>query len=343
MLKQSQRQPPFDAVLLISFGGPQGPQDIRPFLRNVLRGRNIPEVRFNSVVKHYELFGGVSPLTDITLRQAQGLRERLKRNDFSLPVYVGMRNWHPFLEETLQEMTAVGITRVLGLTLAPHHSYSSCEQYKHNVSQARSRLRETSGLDIDVTYITGWHNHKGFVQANSRRIEKALGRLPVPLQDSARLIFAAHSIPTAMASTSRYEAELRESAVLVTRALRRTDWTLVYQSRSGHPEDPWLGPDVCDYLRYEHQRGLKAAVICPIGFVADHIEVLYDLDREAGNLCQEIGLPMARASSVNDDPLFLDMLADVVSQACRRYRRGRPLSIAPRKPPVRTEPPPQAR
>ena len=331
---------PFDAVLLISFGGPQKPNEIRPFLRNVLRNRRIPEQRFEAVLKHYEMFDGASPLTPITMRQAAGLANRLKSDPVPLPVYVGMRNWHPFLEETLSEMCREGMTRALAVPLAAHHCYSSCGQYKQNVDTAREHLRRTDERDLELTYVGGWHDHPGFVRTHADHITKALSDLPARYRQDARLVFTAHSIPTSMAEDSRYEGELWETAGRVARELGRSDWTLVYQSRSGGPQDSWLEPDVCDYLRAERAGGLEAAVLSPIGFVADHIEVLYDLDHEAGSLCQEIGLEMRRAAAVNDDPLFLDVLADVVRRETERYRRGYPLPLVPITPAPRTEPPP---
>ena len=334
---------PFDAVLLISFGGPQGRDDIRPFLQNVLRGRHVPPDRIESVVRHYERFGGVSPLTSIAMRQAAGLRIRLASRGPVLPVYVGMRNWHPFLEDTLTAMADAGITRAIALTLAPHHSYSSCGQYKQNIVQARKELCVAGRADIEFTYVGGWHDHPGFVKANALHLERALAELDPGLRDKARLVFTAHSIPCALASEARYEAELRESAVLVAQEMGRTDWALVYQSRSGHPQDPWLEPDICDYLAAERARGLEAAVICPLGFVADHVEVLYDLDHEAAQVCEAVELPMKRAASVNDDPLFLDLLSDVIRRMHDRYEGRRPLPVVPTAPPLRTEPPPPAR
>ena len=319
---------PFDAVLLISFGGPQGPDEIRPFLRNVLRARSIPEARLKAVAKHYERFGGVSPLTSITMRQAEGLRNRLAAATHPLPVYVGMRNWHPFLEDTLIEMANAGIRRVLALTLAAHHSYSSCGQYKQNVIQARQHLRSKTKMDLEFTYIADWHSHDGFIKAHAHQIKKACNTLAPALQTKPKVVFTAHSIPQTMAAESRYEEDLRESAVLIANELGQSDWALVYQSRSGRPEQPWLEPDVCEYLKKERERGLKAVVLSPLGFVADHIEVLYDLDYEAGTVCREIGLVMRRAAAVNDHPLFLDMLADTVNETILRYRRGRPLPIA---------------
>ncbi len=334
---------PFDAVLLIGFGGPTRRADIRPFLRNVLRGRRVPPARLEAVVRHYELFDGVSPLTAITRRQADGLRERLAAHGPDLPVFVGMRNWHPFLDDTLTAMAAAGVERALGVVLAAHHSYSSCGQYRQNVAQARRALREQGAADVEVLFAPGWHAHEGFVEANARRIEAALGDLPAGARRAARILFTAHSIPASMAAACRYEAELQETAALVATRLRTDDWALVYQSRSGRPEDPWLGPDICDYLRNAHERGLQAAVIAPIGFVADHVEVLYDLDTEAAAVCRTLGLAMRRAAAVNDHPAFVDTLADVTRRACSRAGGGRPLPMVPAAPPERLEPPPPAR
>jgi ferrochelatase len=318
----------FDAVLVISFGGPQGMEDIRPFLANVLRGRRASPGRVEEVAHHYELFGGVSPITDLTRRQAEGLRARLVDAGHPLPVYVGMRNWHPYLLDTLRTMHAHGVRRAIGFIAAAQHSYSSCQQYKENVAAARERLRQEDGHDIEITYAGSWFDHPLFVTANAAHVREAQARLPVQLRAGARLIFTAHSIPVSMADRSRYREQLERSSQLVAREAGMDDWTLVYQSRSGRPDDPWLEPDVCDYLRRSHARGLEAAVLCPIGFVCDHIEVLYDLDREAAGVARELGLVITRAESVNDDPRFLDMMADVVLRTMDRYP-GRPLPIAP--------------
>jgi ferrochelatase len=317
----------FDSVLIVSFGGPQGLADIRPFLANVVRGRRVSPERLEEVAHHYELFGGVSPITAITERQARGLGERLAAAGQLLPVYVGMRNWHPLLPDTLRAMYAKGHRRAIGFITAAQHSYSSCQQYRENVTAARVELRR-EGHDVEVTFVGSWFDHPLFVSANAAHVREALARLPESLRSGARLVFTAHSIPAEMASRSRYEAQLRTSAALVAQEAGIPDWALVYQSRSGRPGDPWLEPDICDYLRQERSTGLEAAVVCPIGFVCDHIEVLYDLDREAADVCNEIGLAMTRAEAVNDDPLFLDMMSDVVLQTIARYRTGRPLPIA---------------
>ena len=318
----------FDSVLLISFGGPQGLDEVRPFLSNVLRGRRVSPERVDEVANHYELFDGVSPITQLTRRQADGLRERLAAAGHPLPVYVGMRNWHPFLADTLRQMYVDGARRAIGFIAAAQHSYSSCQQYRENVRAARAELRAGEGGDIDITYVGSWFDHPMFIAANARHVREAAGKLPDDVRAKARLIFTAHSIPMAMAARSRYREQLLESARHVADAAGMPDWVLVFQSRSGRPEDPWLEPDVCDYLRQAHAAGLPAAVISPIGFVCDHIEVLYDLDREAADVCRALGLPMARAEAVNDDPLFLDMMADVVLATIRRYGERRSLPFA---------------
>lgn len=323
----------FDAVLIVAFGGPQGPADVRPFLANVLRGRRVPPERVEEVAHHYDLFDGVSPLTAITLRQAAMLRDRLRQHDAPLPVYVGMRNWHPFLSDTLAEMSRAGVRRAVGFIAAAQRSYSSCTQYRENVEAARASLR-TSGLaDVEVVYVSDWHTHPGFIEANAEHVRAALGQLPSELRDRARLVFTAHSIPAAMAARYPYQRQLEETARAVAACVRPEqpdDYALVFQSRSGRPEDPWLGPDVGEYLRREAARELPAAVLAPIGFVCDHIEVLYDLDVEAAAVCRELGVPMVRAKSANDHPRFADTMADAVLDTVARYASGRPLAITGR-------------
>ena len=282
--------------------------------------------RVEEVARHYELFGGVSPITELTRKQAEGLRDRLAAAGYPLPVYVGMRNWHPLLTDTLREMYDAGARNAIGFIAAAHHCYSSCQQYRENVADARAELRKATGSDVNVTYVKSWFDHPLFIEANASHVREALWRLPTNLRMSARLVFTAHSIPAPMAEASRYEDQLSASAAAVAEAVGLT-WALVYQSRSGRPSDPWLEPDVCEYLRREKAAGLEAAILCPIGFVCDHIEVLYDLDREASGVCRDIGLPMVRAAAVNDDPLFLDMMADVVLDTLAWYEGGRPLPI----------------
>lgn len=319
---------PFHAVLLIAFGGPLGPADVRPYLANVLRGRRVSPERVEEVAHHYDLVGGVSPITELTRRQARGLAARLAVRGPRLPVFVGMRNWHPFLADTLSEMSRAGIRCALGVIMAAHRSYSSCLQYRENVRDARSAVREAGLADVEITYAGDWHEHQRFVDAWAAHIERALEALPEPSRERARLVFTAHSIPMAMADAYPYREQLLASARLVAERLERPDWTLVYQSRSGRPGDAWLEPDVCDYLRTARARGLEAVAICPIGFVSDHMEVVYDLDHEALDVARQIGLAAVRAETPNDDPAFIDMMVEVVQAAWECYGAGHPLALA---------------
>ncbi len=362
-------QQPFDAVLVIAFGGPQEPSDVRPFLGNVLRGRRVAPGRVEEVAHHYELVGGRSPITELTMKQVEGLRSRLAEAGVPLPVFLGMRNWHPFLADTLAEMSNAGVRRAVGFIAAAHRSYSSCMQYRENVTEAREELVARGLPDVEVTYGADWFDHPSFIAANVERVKSALGRLDPELRRRAQLVFTAHSIPESMAAKYPYREQFEATAERIARSLRDADYSrdadrhgrgstdrsrdadrtdhgprdadhaergcvrsyaTVYQSRSGRPEDPWLGPDICDYLREAHVRGLGAAVICPIGFICDHVEVLYDLDIEAAAVCQELGLPMVRAEAVNDHPRFLDMMADIVLQVYRRYAGARPLEVVAR-------------
>jgi ferrochelatase len=329
---------PFDAVLVIAFGGPQSPADIRPFLENVLRGRRVAPGRIDEVAHHYEVVGGRSPITELTERQAEGLAARLAQSGHPLPVFVGMRNWHPYLADTLAAMSRAGIRRAVGVIAAAHRSYSSCTQYRENVADARAALARQGLPDVEVSYVTDWFDHPSFVAANADRILTALRGWPPSLRDRARIVFTAHSIPETMAARYPYRAQFMESARLVHADLVRdaaaadparqdAGYATVYQSRSGRPEDPWLGPDICEYLRDAHAKGLEAAVLAPIGFLCDHVEVLFDLDVEAAAVCREIGLPMLRAQAVNDHPLFIEALTDAVLQLCRRYEHARPLEL----------------
>ena len=321
-------------MLVVAFGGPQGRADVRPFLANVLRGRRVTPERVEEVAHHYELFDGISPLTELTLKQADLLRSHLAERGTPLPVYVGMRNWHPFLADTLVEMSRAGVRRAVGFLAAAQRSYSGCTQYRENVDAARATLRERGLADIDVVYVSDWHTEPGFIEANADNAIDALQRLAPGIRDRARIIFTAHSIPESMAARYPYQRHLHETAEAVADVMRvklgrsaPLDHVLVYQSRSGRPEDPWLGPDVCDYLRQEASRGLAAAVLSPIGFLCDHIEVLYDLDVEAADVCRQLSIPMKRARAVNDHPRFADAMANVVLQTIARYSAGRPLPV----------------
>ena len=325
-------------MLLVAFGGPQGPQDVRPFLENVLRGRRVAPQRMEEVAHHYEHFGGISPLTELTQAQAAGLAVRLQAAGIDLPVFVGMRNWHPFLADTLAAMSDAGIRRAIGFITAAHRSYSGCLQYRENVRDARASLAERGLADVEVVYVGDWHTHPGYIDASADEAARAVSSLPDSVRHRATLIFTAHSIPESMAARYPYEKQYLATAQLIAAGVRaRTGLVLphaaVYQSRSGRPDDPWLGPDICEFLRQGRQDGrLAAAVIVPAGFICDHVEVLYDLDTEAAAVCAEIGLPMVRARAVNDHPLFLDMMAEVVRDTLRQYAHGMPLPVAMPRP-----------
>jgi len=318
---------PFDAVLLIAFGGPQGPADVRPFLENVLRGRRVSPGRLDEVAHHYELFGGVSPLTALTRQQARALEAALATRKLTLPVHVGMRNWHPFLVDTLEEMARTGVRRAIGILAAAQRSYSGCLQYKENVRDARAALAAKGVTPPEIHFVGDWHANPGFIDANADSVRWALNRLPADRRERAKLIFTAHSIPTSMAAAYPYEAQLLASGARIAAAAGMKNWTLVYQSRSGRPGDPWLEPDVCDYIREASAAGLDTAVLSPVGFLCDHVEVLYDLDVEAAAVCRTAGVVMERAAAVNAHPRFIDALADAVVEVSHRYQDARPLPI----------------
>ncbi len=301
----------FDAVLLVAFGGPEQPADIRPFLDNVLRGRPVPRERYEDVVRHYEAIGGRSPLNALTFRQRDALAAILARDGPALPVYVGMRNWTPYVEEALRRMRDDGARRALAVILAAHRTEASFERYDGAVQQARAALGPSAPT---VEYARGWYDHPLFVETIVSRTRDALATLAA----EPRLVFTAHSIPIAMADGSSYVEELTTSCRLVAKELGRVDFTLAYQSRSGSPREPWLEPDVNDAIRGLAVGGTRAIVLVPIGFVCDHVEVLYDLDVEARATAEAAGVRLVRAAAANDHPTFIRMLADVV----RRHVAG---------------------
>jgi ferrochelatase len=302
----------YDAVLVVAFGGPEGPDDVLPFLENVLRGRNVPRERMVEVAAHYELFGGKSPLHEQVRSLIRALVSELNAHGPRMAVYWGNRNWHPMLAETVRQMADDGVRRALAVFLSPYSSYSSCRQYLENIEQARSEV----GPDAPpIDRVRAYYNHPGFIAAMVDRVRAALSKLPVEHRASAELVFTAHSIPLAMAQNCRYEAQLREACRLVSGELGRDDWRLVYQSRSGPPSQPWLEPDVCDYLRdIGKQNRVRSVVLVPIGFLSDHIEVLYDLDIEAKAVAEELGLVMVRAGTAGTHPRVVEMLRLLIAE-----------------------------
>jgi protoporphyrin/coproporphyrin ferrochelatase len=307
-----------DAVLLIAFGGPEAPEDVRPFLTNVTRGRAISPERTAEVADHYAKIGGRSPLNALTFRQAEALRARLEACGPALPVYVGMRNWRPYLHETLARMDADGVRHALGLILSAHVTEASWDRYQTAVAEARAQLGPGAP---QVAYAAPWFDRPGFVEAVSDRAREALAGITPAARATTPLVFTAHSIPVAMAEPSPYVAQLRTSCRLVAKRLAHAPWTVAYQSQSGRPGDRWLEPAVGDVLRRLAADGATAVVVVPIGFVCDHVEVLYDLDVEARAIATGGGLAFHRAATVGDHPAFVRMLADLVAEAVRDGRR----------------------
>ncbi len=299
----------YDAVLLIGFGGPTSPEEIRPFLSRVLRGVPVPPERIEEVVRHYEAVGGRSPLNEITFRQASALEETLKQHGLVVPVYVGLRHASPFLRETLDRMTSDGVRRALGFILSPLQTEASWERYQKNVAEAQEEL---GGATPAIDFCPSWHAHPLFVQAAAERIRPALEKMPTKKQPTTPLVFTAHSVPTAMAQQSPYVDQLQETARLVAERLGHRRWSVAYQSRSGRPSEPWLEPDIGEVVRSLSNEGVTDVVVAPIGFVCDHVEVLYDLDIEAKKIAQELGINFLRASCVNDHPTFIRMMAEVI-------------------------------
>jgi ferrochelatase len=296
----------FDAIVVVSFGGPEGMDDVMPFLENVTRGRGVPRERLLDVAHHYERFGGVSPINAQNRALIAALEPALRAHGVELPVYFGNRNWHPFLADTMQQMRDDGVRRALAVFTSAFSSYSGCRQYREDLFNAQ----QVVGRDApEVPRVRMFFNHPGFVQANIDHVQAALAKLPA---GDVHVAFSAHSIPVAMAKNCAYEAQLAEAARLVADGVGVTDWAVVYQSRSGPPQVPWLEPDVSAHLETVAARGVGNVVISPLGFVSDHLEVLYDLDVEARETADRLGLAMERARSAGTHPAFVDGLRELI-------------------------------
>ena len=303
----------YDAILIVAFGGPEKRDDVLPFLENVTRGRRIPRERLLEVAEHYYHFDGISPHNEQVRSLIAALEVELQSNDVGLPIYWGNRNWHPMLADTMQQMQDDGINNALGLVLAAYSSYSSCRQYRENVQAAQQHVGDAAA---NVDKIRVFYNHPKFIEASADRVNEALKQIDEANRDDAHIAFTAHSIPMSMADGCDYAAQLDETCRLISKRLGVSDdrWQLVYQSRSGRPTDPWLDPDICDHCRDVKVSGVKDLVIMPVGFLSDHIEVLFDLDDEAHEVCEEIGLNMVRASTVGTHPTFVTMLRELIEE-----------------------------
>jgi len=297
----------FDALLLVAFGGPEGMEDVMPFLENVTRGRNVPRERLEEVAHHYERFGGMSPINAQNRALIAALGPELDAHGIDLPIYLGNRNWHPFLRDTLRQMRDDGVERALAFFTTGFSSYSSCRQYRENIVDAQAEV----GPDApEVLRTRAFYNHPGFVEANADRVAKALESV----RPGAHVLFTAHSIPRAMASRSRYETQLAEAARLVAERVGGPEHALVYQSRSGPPHVPWLEPDVCDQISALAAQGVRDVVVSPIGFVSDHMEILFDLDVEARERAEEVGVGFARAQTAGTHPAFVSMIRELIQE-----------------------------
>ncbi len=307
----------FDHILFIGFGGPEKPEDVWPFLKEVTRGIPIPEERLKDVAHHYEAIGGSSPYNRYTLKLLQKIQENLESKDIALPVFLGMRNWHPFLKDTLAEIERKGYEKGLGIILAPHRSDTSFEKYLRNLEEAKTLAKAEN---IQYEFLRPWFDHKGFIEAQTDEVQKILDPLNAEEKAKTYVIFSAHSIPVEMAGKSRYVEEFHISSQRVARELKIENWNIAYQSRSGNPRQPWLEPGVVAVLRGLSNKGFKNVLLVPVGFLSDNAEVLYDLDIEAKQEAEKCGLKYLRASTVMDHPLFAKMFADLIAEHCHPCR-----------------------
>ena len=299
----------YDAVLVVSFGGPEGPGDVLPFLENVTRGRNVPRARLEEVAHHYARFGGVSPLNAQNRALIAALDTELAAGGLELPVYFGNRNWRPYLTDTVREMRDAGVRRAIAFITSAFSSYSGCRQYREDVIRA---LDAAGPGAPEIDKLRVFYNHPRFVAANADHLRQALAGLAPAARGRAHVVFTAHSIPRAMARTAGYERQLAEAARLVAAAAAAATFSLAYQSRSGPPQLPWLGPDVLEHLPAVAAEGASAVVVHPLGFISDHIEVLYDLDVEAKAKAAELGLPFVRVATAGTHAEFPRMIRDLI-------------------------------
>jgi ferrochelatase len=326
----------YDAFLLVSFGGPEGPDDVMPFLQNVTRGRGIPPERLEAVARHYYAVGGVSPINQQCRDLIAAIGKDFAAAGVDLPVYWGNRNWDPYLATTVAEMTGAGVRRALAFVTSAYGSYSGCRQYLDDIGRARA---EAGPGAPQIDKIRHFYRHPGFTGPFADATVRAIESLPAGIRADVPLVFTAHSVPEAMAAASgpppggRYPAQLTEAAGLIAERVAAAagpagggrPWRLAYQSRSGPPSQPWLGPDVCDHLEELARRGAPGAVLVPVGFITDHLEVVHDLDVEAAGVARRLGLPLARAATPGTDPRFVSMITKLASERLDSPVREDPL------------------
>lgn len=305
----------YDALLVVSFGGPERHEDVLPFLENVLRGRNVPRERMLEVAEHYYHFGGASPINGQARELIEALHREFSEHGLRLPIFWGNRNWHPLLPGVVRQMAEQGVRRALAYVTSAFSSYSGCRQYREDIEAARGEVG--SGAPV-IDKLRVFYNHPGFIETLADRLRNSLDQVPAERRGSACVLFTAHSIPMAMAQTCHYEQQLVETCRLITERLGHGQARLVYQSRSGPPGQPWLEPDVRAVIRELHQAGgTRDVVIAPVGFLSDHLEVLYDLDVQAKELCDSLGINMVRAGTAGTHPRFVQMIRELVEERIR--------------------------
>lgn len=303
---------PIDCILFVSFGGPEGPEDVIPFLENVLRGKPVPRERLLEVADHYQHFGGVSPINAQNRDIIARLEVALDNAAIRLPIIWGNRNWKPYLVDAFREMQQRGLKCALPIFTNMFSSYSGCRQYRENIAAALQQLGASA--PTTAPRLRFGFNHPRFIKAQTELIRQAFQDVPRDQVQQSRLLFTAHSIPYAMSDNCSYVAQLNETAQLVAHRLGNPTWELVYQSRSGPPQQPWLEPDIGDRIQQLASSGIKAVVVAPVGFISDHIEVLFDLDTEAQSICQQSGISYVRANAAGTHPEFIAMLVDLIQE-----------------------------
>jgi protoporphyrin/coproporphyrin ferrochelatase len=319
----------YDAILVVSFGGPESREDVIPFLENVLRGRNIPRERMLAVAEHYYHFEGKSPINQQTRELIAALKNELNAHGPQLPVYWGNRNWHPMLTDTLRQMQQDGIQRALAFVTSAYSSYSGCRQYREDIARARVAIGAEAP---EVDKLRAFFDHPGFIDATEERLRDALRELPESARSHVQIVYTAHSIPTSMANSCDYVRQLEEVRKLVSARVGIANNVLVYQSRSGAPGQPWLEPDILDYLReLKSRNSASGVVLAPISFISDHMEVLYDLDIEARQLCDSLQLPVTRARTVGVHPKFIAMIRELILERTAAGDRRALGSLGPRQ------------
>lgn len=307
----------FDAILLVSFGGPEGMGDVMPFLDNVLKGRNIPNERKQAVAHHYELFGGVSPINGQNRKLLDALKNQLDARGIHLPLFWGNRNWHPMIEDTVACMSRAGVQRALAFVTSAYGSFSGCRQYVEDIERAQASVAQAAGDALEppvIEKLRCFYNHPKFIAANQERLKEAIALVPQERRAGLAVAFTAHSIPQTMSEKCSYVQELNETARLVMETCPDTPSQVVFQSRSGAPGQPWLEPDISEHLTRMKDDGVSDVIVAPIGFLSDHMEVVYDLDVEAKQHACDIGINIYRAATVGTHPAFVSMVVDLIQE-----------------------------